>query len=362
MSSTWSAYARPHTPAAKCLHLVRLNSVTSRSELVSATGLSQPTVTRAVSSLVESGFVVERADLAQSQGRGRPIIPIELADTGAIYAGIAVATASTYIALFDIKGRTIRETDVPTDVANLAQGDFIQHIMAALNRMLSDLKQPLATVGVTTSGSVTPDGVVTAPNLGWFGEDIGAQLQEQFSVPVTVTAAVAGIVGSEIQSTGSISTPPTMALYVDDSIGAAVSHETGVLPIAIDREDLTTQGMATKTGIAKLSDAVVAAHTNTSLRAALDQRIVQLGELAADLVNAHSPATLVVAGSAFTDDPKAPAIFARVARSNLPDPAERRAVNLRMIPTHREVVRDIARAVALDLVLREPLRVSRENV
>ena len=31
---------------------------------------------------------------------------------------------------------------------------------------------------------------------------------------------------------------------------------------------------------------------------------------------------------------------------------------LRLIPTHREVVRDIARAVALDHVLREPLQVA----
>lgn len=358
MSSKWSAFARPHTPPAKCLHLVRLKSVTSRSDLVAATGLSQPTVTRAVTALLDAGYVAERADLVTAQGRGRPVIPIELADTGVLHAGIAVATASTYIALFDIKGHTIRETDVATDVANLEKGDFIQHIMAALNRMMADLSQPLATVGMTTSGSVTKDGVVTAPNLGWFQEDIGAQLREQFSVPVTVTSAVAGIVGSEMQSTGSISLPTTMALFADDSIGAAVSQDDGVLPIPIDRADLTTRGVLEKLPVNSITDAVVAAHSNPEIRKVLDDRIAGISEVASEIVLEYSPSTVVVAGSAFLDDPTAPATFARLVRSALPDISERAGVNLRMIPSHREIVRDIARAVALDLVLRDPLGVS----
>ena len=73
----------------------------------------------------------------------------------------------------------------------------------------------------------------------------------------------------------------------------------------------------------------------------------------AGLCSNYSPATVVVAGSAFIDDPLASAPFARTVRSEANCRPE-----LRLIPTHREVVRDIARAVALDHVLREPLKVA----
>ncbi|WP_087116929.1 ROK family transcriptional regulator [Corynebacterium urinipleomorphum] len=356
MKSSWSAFSRPHNPAAKCLHLVRLNTVTSRSELVVATGLSQPTVTRAIAALMSAGYVNERMDLTKSQGRGRPIIPLELAELTPVFAGISVGTTATYIALFDIKGRTIRDADVDLPVADVSQDDFIQHIMAGLNRLMADLDRPLATVGVTTSGAVSPDGVVNAPNLGWHDVNIGDQLNEQFSVPVTVSSAVAAIIGSEIQSGDIIGDAPIMAIFADDSIGAAVTEDKRVLPIAVDRGDLTTHGLLDSIEHGhSLIDAVQLSHTHPPIRSALDRRAEDLGEVAAQLMEAHGASTLVVAGSAFLDDPKAPAVFARTVRQTLPGGAD---ASLRMIPTHREMVRDIARAVALDLVLREPLAVT----
>lgn len=359
MKSSWSAFSRPHNPAAKCLHLVRLNTVTSRSELVVATGLSQPTVTRAIAALMSAGYVRERMDLTKSHGRGRPIIPLELAELTPVFAGISVGTTETYIALFDIKGRTIRDLDVDVPVADVSQDDFIQHIMAGLNRLMADLNRPLATVGVTTSGAVSPDGVVNAPNLGWHDVNIGAQLSEQFSVPVTVSSAVAAIIGSEIQSGEIIGDAPIMAIFADDSIGAAVTEDKRVLPIAVDREDLTTHGLLDsieKQGHS-LNDAVLLSQTDPSIRSALDRRAEGLGDVAAQLMDEHGAYTLVVAGSAFIDDSKAPAVFARSVRQTLSGSGGADA-RLRMIPTHREMVRDIARAVALDLVLREPLAVT----
>ena len=348
MKSSWSAFSRPQNPAAKCLHLVRLNTVTSRSELVEATGLSQPTVTRAIAALISAGFVNERMDLSKSTGRGRPIIPLELAELEPVFAGISVGTTATYIALFDIKGRTIRDVDVELPVAHLSQDDFIQHIMAGLNRLMADLDRPLATVGVTTSGAVSPDGVVNAPNLGWRDVNIGAQLNEQFSVPVTVSSAVAAIIGSEIQSGEIIGDAPIMAIFADDSIGAAVTEDKRVVPITNGLlRNISKQGLS-------LIDAIQLSHTHPHIRAALDRRASHLGGVAASLMTQYGASTLVVAGSAFIEDQKAPARFARTVRQTLQDGENAR---LRLIPTHREMVRDIARAVALDLVLREPLKV-----
>ena len=344
-----TVFSRPRTPAAKCLHLVRLHQIVTRSELVEATGLSQPTITRAITALIGAGLVHERTDLTRSQGRGRPTIPLELTNHAALHAGIAVGTSTTYIGLFDTRGRTIRDADVPTPVAELTESDFIEHVMAGLNRLTAGLDRPLASVGVTTSGQVSDDGIVDAPNLGWHGVDFAGRLRYQFSVPVVVSAAVPAILGSEIQSSDlpvGTDTSDTMALFADDSIGAAVADEQGVhqIDLPASARELTTQAV-----LDGRWPTIAAAAEDPVARPVLDDRARRLGELIADLARDHSPATVVVAGSAFLDDPLAPKLFAAAVRARMPE------LQLRLIPTHREVVRAIARAVALDQTLREPL-------
>lgn len=370
-------FSRPRTPAAKCLHLVRLHQIVTRSELVEATGLSQPTITRAITALINAGLVQERNDLTRSQGRGRPTIPLELAPSLQIHAGIAVGTSTTYIGLYDTRGRTIRDDEVATPVAELSENDFIEHVMAGLNRLSAGLDRPLASVGVTTSGRVSEDGVVTAPNLGWHEVDVAGRLRYQFSVPVTVSAAVPAILGSEIQAgelpANGEEAPTEIALFADDSIGAAVSgpegiHQVGTLPTT-EGQVLDTTGLPTEEALATagvlhrirdhgtdvdtLPAAVSVGNQHPGVRALLDDRAVLLGDVAAQLAEQHHPQTIVVAGSAFLDDPHAPKLFAGTVRSRLAETDH--SVELRMIPTHREVVRAIARAVALDPLLREPL-------
>lgn len=339
-----TVFSRPRTPAAKCLHLVRVNQIVTRSELVEATGLSQPTITRAVTALIGAGLVHERTDLTRSQGRGRPTIPIELTNHPALHAGIAVGTSTTYIGLFDTRGRTIRDAEVPTPVAELTESDFIEHVMAGLNRLTAGLERPLASVGVTTSGRVTDDGIVDAPNLGWHGVDFAGRLRYQFSVPVVVSAVVPAILGSEIQSAGLLT--GTMALFADDSIGVAVADDAGVtqIDLPLHARELTTAGV-----LGDRWHSISSAVEDTTARPLLDARACRLAQLTSEVAQAHDPTTIVVAGSAFIDDPAAPKLFAAEVRSLLPD------VQLRLIPTHREVVRAIARAVALDQMLREPL-------
>lgn len=359
------AFLRPQTPAAKCLHLVRLGELTTRSELIEATGLSQPTITRAIAALSQAGYVTERFDLAQTHGRGRPTVPLALAEPEAVHAGISIGTDSTYIALFDLKGRTLRCVDAQLPVAKLDQDDFIQHVMAELNKLTAALHRPLATVGVTASGAVTEDGRVTAPNLNWRAVPLGDQLREQFSVPVQVTSVSAAIVGSEMQSSRDLATPSVLALFADDSLACAVGTDAGVEVIDVDRDDLTTRGLLnaiSKPEINTLREAVTDAKFQTVTRPALDKRARDLGRLVGELCSQYNPATVVIAGSAFYDDPLSPAPFAQAVRDTVRETsgADSSCTNLdlRMLPGHLEMVRDIARAAALDLVLCNPLAVA----
>lgn len=344
-------FCRPRTPAAKCLHLIRLREITSRKELIAETGLSQPTITRAVTALAAAGYITERIDLARANGRGRPSIPIELAEPKTVYAGIAMGTDETYIALFDLKGRTVRSVELDLPVAKLDQDDVIQHLMAGLNRLTAGLDRTLAAVGVTASGTVTDNGCVTAPNLGWDHVDLGGQMREQFAVPVQVSSVSAAIVGSEMQSHPNLDMPSVLALFADDSIACAVATDEGVVPVEVTREELTTSGLlddVRRHDVTTLAEAVA----NPAARDALDRRASGLGQLAGELCEAYHPSTVVVAGSAFVEDPLFTAPFAQAARCLAGNEVE-----LRLLPTHQEMVRDIARAAALCSVLADPLAV-----
>lgn len=373
-----TTFSRPHLPAAKCLHLIRIRQIITRSELVAATGLSQPTVTRAVNALITAGLVQERSDLSRAKGRGRPTIPIELAPSPWLHAGIAIGTTSTYIALYDPKGRTFRDGHVTRNVAETRPEDFVEYIIAGLHQLTSGLNNPLVSVGVTTSGRVSEEGVVNAPNLGWHDLDLTERLRYQFSVPVVVASAVPALLAAEMQS-AELPTPGekenVLILFADDSLGAAVSDDLGVRSIGTlpetESQLLDTAGLATEEALSTqgflrrlndlgpdlpdLATTVSASENNTELRSLLDERAHLLGQVGAELVNNHLPQTLVVAGSAFTEDPGAPRVFAETIRR-----LSQRELNLRMIPTHREIVRAVARAAALDQLLREPLKLAPE--
>ena len=356
MQKTGTVFERPQNPAAKCLHLVRLNPIITRSELVEATGLSQPTITRATAALLKAGLIQERTDLTRSQGRGRPTVPLEASDNGWLLSGIAVGTTSTYIGLYDTRGRIIREDNVPTPVSKLSPDDFVEHVIAGVNRLTTGVDRTLVSVGVTTSGSVDEEGKVHAANLGWDGMDIAGRLDFQFGVPVTVTPAVPAILASETQAAPLGDEARTLVLFADDSIGAALSDEDGVASIELPqfdgadpRDTLVNAALAPR--LAEAADAP----------SVLAQRASDLGRLTAQLIDAHRPDTVVIAGSAFYDVPTAPKLFASAARGEL-DPDLASATELRMIPNHKEIVRSIARAVALDPLLRTPLELNTAKV
>ena len=365
-------FTRPRTPAAKCLHLVRLNPIITRSELVEATGLSQPTITRATTALLNAGLIQERTDLTQSQGRGRPTVPLEAADNNWVLGGIAVGTSETYIGLYDIKGRTISEEEIATPVARLTEEDFLEHIMAGINRMMTGLDRRLAALGITTSGTVDEEGLVTADNLGWHGVDIAARLRFQFSVPVVVTSAISAILGSETRAAEIGTNERVLLLFADDSLGSALSVDdevNSIIPLPQTHSDVLGHGasehlLATQSileavrrhgiEVNTLPEVATIAESNSAVRAILDERARQLGQITAEMVREYSPKTVVIAGGAFTGDSRAPQLFASTVRDSASEDLE-----LRMIPSHKEIVRAVARTVATDQLLREPLELGR---
>ncbi|MBC3186443.1 ROK family transcriptional regulator [Corynebacterium sp. zg-331] len=355
-----SAFARPFTPAAQCLQVMRQTTVSTRLDLIRATGFSQSTVTRAVSALLDAGYITRRPDLAEIGHRGRPTIPLEISPEDTMFAGIAVGTSETTLGLYDLRGQLLRRTTVAASAAMVSQYDFLEYIIAALHRILTPMTRRLVSVGVTVSGEVSPEGVVEAPNLGWSGTDIAADLRYYFPVPVTVSGIAPAMLAAEHLTTPTTSPHPTLALFADDSLSTALEAPEGITALSAPGAPLTTGDLLREVrnlGVEAPTLADAVAHP--AARPILNARAHGLAQLAVELVRRHQPQRLVIAGSAFTADPEAPRIFGASVREALGRfDCLNRSVELRMIPSHAEIVHAITRAAALDLVLRDPLQLN----
>lgn len=355
-----SAFARPLTPAAQCLQVMRQTTVSTRLDLIQATGFSQSTVTRAVSALLDAGYITRRPDLAEIGQRGRPTIPLEVNPDNTMFAGIAVGTSETALGLYDLRGQLLRRTTVAASAASVSQYDFLEHIIAALHRILTPMSRRLVSVGVTVSGEVSPEGVVEAPNLGWSGTDIAADLRYYFQVPATVSGIAPAILAAERFTATGPTTLPALALFADDSLSAALEAPEGITPLSTPGAPLTTGDLLREVrNLGVEAPALADAVAHPAARPLLNARARGLAQLAVELVRRHGPRRLVIAGSAFTADPEAPRLFGTTVREALGRfDRLNRTVELRMIPSHAEIVHAITRAAALDLVLRDPLRLS----
>lgn len=129
-------FCQPQLPTARIFHEVRLAHSITRPELVKATGLSQPTVTRGIAALIDAGLITERPDLIFNTTGGRPRIPLTLANPPWFHIGFHLGLHTSRIAVFDVAGRAIRETDVPLALDSLTASDALSSLLDERARLL----------------------------------------------------------------------------------------------------------------------------------------------------------------------------------------------------------------------------------
>lgn len=297
------------------MHIIRLRQPVTRSVLVELSGKSQPTVTRAITALIEAKLVRERPDLSTPTGPGRPTIPLELEQSPWAHVGIAVGTNSTYVGAYNTRGQVLREQFIDVAPKNMTPAEFINAITPPVNSLVAATNLPIANVGITASGKINKDGQVTAANLGWERVDLAGFLRSRFSVPITVSSVITAIAGAEQQLQSPEAQKTVMLFYVDDSHGAAVMTPSGVT--ALDVPEL---------------------NSNTTL-----------GQVAVHMANDTNPHTIVLAGSAFASSTDARSVGLALRSSR------HREAEIRVIPTHLDNARAAARAVALDRLISDPL-------
>ncbi|CAB0886473.1 ROK family protein [Corynebacterium diphtheriae] len=311
------SFTKPTSPAASCLHLIRHLQPVTRATLVNGSGKSQPTVTRAVAALMEAHLVRERPDLSIPQGPGRPTIPIELAPSPWVHIGVAVGTRATYIGAYNTRGIALREKMIEIRPASTSIDTYIDAITTAITELTTLSELPLASIGISSSGRVSPTGLVTAANLGWDRLDIVSTLYKQIPVTIAVTSVITAIAGAEQQAQDPKHPSTTLIFYADDSTGAALETTESITTVPIDTSS---------------------------------EDVALLSEAAVHLVAEHAPNSIVLAGSAFSNPDDARTV-GKALRSSPTNPN----IEIRVFPTHLDNARAAARAVALDHLIEDPL-------
>lgn len=266
---------------------------------------------------MEAHLVRERPDLSIPQGPGRPTIPIELAPSPWVHIGVAVGTRATYIGAYNTRGIALREKMIEIRPASTSIDTYIDAITTAITELTTLSELPLASIGISSSGRVSPTGLVTAANLGWDRLDIVSTLYKQIPVTIAVTSVITAIAGAEQQAQDPKHPSTTLIFYADDSTGAALETTESITTVPIDTSS---------------------------------EDVALLSEAAVHLVAEHAPNSIVLAGSAFSNPDDARTV-GKALRSSPTNPN----IEIRVFPTHLDNARAAARAVALDHLIEDPL-------
>ncbi|MGO3319895.1 MAG: ROK family protein, partial [Microbacterium gubbeenense] len=138
---------------------------TGRVDIARATGLSQAAVTKAVTPLLDAGFVV--AGEAAAQAVGRPISPLSVAAGRAHVIGVKVTSDHTYGVLTGLDARIVARAERALSSSNVTE--VVAAVTAVVDELRDSSPTPVEGVGVAVSGDVDRIGGVVrdSPLLRW---------------------------------------------------------------------------------------------------------------------------------------------------------------------------------------------------
>ncbi|ADJ49534.1 ROK family transcriptional regulator [Amycolatopsis mediterranei S699] len=168
----------------------------SRIEVARRLGLSQSTVTKAVTPLIDSGYLVEAGSRVDGPGRPQRLIRVAAGRYHAI--GVQLGPAGVTGVLTDLRANTLTRLYHP-----LPEGHEPHTVLAAaaglIGRLRSAAPRGLLGVGVSLGGHVDPatGRCVHSGILGWDDINVAALLTTATGLPIVVNNDVNAVVIAE---------------------------------------------------------------------------------------------------------------------------------------------------------------------
>ncbi len=157
----------------------------SRADIARETGLTRVTISDLVAELIVEGFIIETGQREDSRP-GKPATLLDLNREAFQIIGIDLSGHSTFRgAVLDLDGQILSRAELALN--NATGADATALVTALTESLVAAATLPVLGIGVGSPGVVDLAGVVlSAPNLGWSGDELQASLSARFAVPVVV--------------------------------------------------------------------------------------------------------------------------------------------------------------------------------
>ena len=156
----------------------------SRADIARETGLTKVTVSDLVAELMLEGLVIETGHREGSPGK--PATLLQLNRNSVQIIGIDLSAYEVFRgAVLDLDGEILHRVEIALEGA---VGDAATaKVVDLVGQLMKLATLPILGIGVGSPGIVDLAGVVlTAPNLGWTGEELQADLVARFGAQVVV--------------------------------------------------------------------------------------------------------------------------------------------------------------------------------
>jgi glucokinase-like ROK family protein len=170
----------------KVTNLIRDNHGISRAALAKKSGISAPTVSRIVETLIREGLVTETG-MGVSNGGRRPTL-LKFSGVDNFIIGIDLGTTNIYGVLTNLDAKVIAEIRRPTQVE-----DGFSRIMERTSEIINELRNHLGVkkgkvcgIGMAIAGLINRerDIVEFSPDFHWHNVDVRAALSQSNEIPI----------------------------------------------------------------------------------------------------------------------------------------------------------------------------------
>ncbi|KAA1399574.1 ROK family transcriptional regulator [Aeromicrobium ginsengisoli] len=203
------------------LRALRAHGPATRTELARRTGLAKATVGTIVAEL-EAARAVTQDDDSVSSGRGRPGRPVAL--TGESILGLGLEVNVDYVAAvaLDLGGnvRVVETRPVATAGTPPSTEELIELATDVRTALMAD-GHTVVGATVAVPGLVAHDNrtVSWAPNLGWDGRHLAAELEEAFGADCPTTIDNDANCAALAEAAHGVTTDVSHSLYITGTIG-----------------------------------------------------------------------------------------------------------------------------------------------
>ena len=309
----------------------------SRLDLAGRTGLSPATVGNVIAELIHDEIVVERGQLG-SDG-GRPAVLVQVNPKRAAVIGVDVGETGAAIELFDLTLQKLAAVDKPFRLPQESPASLVSLIAKGVSQVIKTARIPtehVLGIGVGVPGVVVHDGeeYISAPSLGWEKLPLRQLLDPALPAPVMLDNGAKTMGRAEMWFGGGRNARDVAVVLLGTGVGAAFFNDGtlyrgatssagewghtcvvvggrrcrcgaegcleayvgagAILERWTQRSRRTVASRSDERG--QLQALVVAARTNRSAAAVLDETGKYLGAGIGNLVNLLNPERIVIGG------------------------------------------------------------------